>query len=170
MYSIEYAQEARTYALLGFLISLAFYGVVKLNNIYANGSRSTFLVFLKNGALLYFIGSLMALYSHVTAIFFVLGIQIYFFSLFFLNKKFFKNIVKYWVITNIILLIFGCLVYIFNYQQFQKNLIGLNNIVLVNLFTLLFWYMEYKNCLYRQIICFGEHSFIRVNSLGNMPK
>ena len=29
MYSIEYAQEARTYALLGFLISLAFYGVVK---------------------------------------------------------------------------------------------------------------------------------------------
>ena len=47
-YNIIMAQEARSYALLGLLISLAFYGLVQIKDSYEKKKINSFLFFFKN--------------------------------------------------------------------------------------------------------------------------
>ena len=106
--NIEYAQEARAFALLELAISVAFYGMVRLNHFHHDNNKITsFYNFLKYGGILYFLGSLIALYSHTTGLFFIIGVQLYFFSLYIIDKNKFHNFIKYWLIINfLIFLIF----------------------------------------------------------------
>jgi len=99
--NIEYSQEAIAYALLGFCISGAFLGLVRIN-AYLTIKKDNFRIieFIKNGGALYFFFTILSLYTHNTAVFFVFAVQIYFF-VFLLKTSFHdEKIASAWIITN----------------------------------------------------------------------
>jgi len=78
-HNIEYSQEARTYALLGFCLSLSLLGLIDLGTRWkTTGENFSFPAFITGGAGLYALGLTAALYSHNTAVFFWVGIQFFF--------------------------------------------------------------------------------------------
>ncbi len=99
--NIEYAQEARAYALLGMMISFAFLGLVRLDRfVVAHGKPATLGDVLTRGGLLYALATLGALYTHNVAVFFVFGVQLYFAALFVLNRDAFGRLFRYWLGLN----------------------------------------------------------------------
>lgn len=104
--NIEYAQEARAYSLLELMISIAFFGLLQLSIFFdKKDSKVTFNDFMVHGGLIYGTGSIAALYTHNSAVFFIFGVQIYFFSLFFVKKEKFLELIKFWFFINIIIFI-----------------------------------------------------------------
>lgn len=104
--NIQYAQEARAYSLVGMMISISFYGAVLLAcNAEVLKQSSGLRVFLKNGGAYYSLGSLGALYSHNLGVFFVFGAQVFIFSQFWLDREFFKSVLKNWFLMNLLVFI-----------------------------------------------------------------
>lgn len=99
--NIQYAQEARAYSLVGMMISISFYGALQLalNSAQLKGKPSLLSVLQKGGAT-YAIGALGALYSHNLAVFYIFGVQIFVFLQLWLDRTFFKSIIKPWVLIN----------------------------------------------------------------------
>jgi|GEM_PF-2384618 len=104
--NIEYSQEARAYALLGLCISVAFLGLVRLNS-YLEDTRTDLTAgnFLKHGGALYLLFTLAALYTHNTAVFFILAAQVYFIWMWLYRTGRSLNLAVLWIVTNAIVFI-----------------------------------------------------------------
>jgi uncharacterized membrane protein len=105
-HNIEYSQEARAYALLGFCISLSFLGLIKLHERWKDSPDGfTFKEFFKSGAGMYAAGLIAALYTHNTAVFFWLGVQFFFIGWWIRPFKFSAPCLAGWAAVNLAVLL-----------------------------------------------------------------
>ena len=99
--NIQYAQEARAYSLVGMMISISFYGALQIAlNSEQLKLESSLLSFLRKGGAAYVLGALGALYSHNVAVFYILGIQVFVFLQFWLDRSLFMVLIKPWILFN----------------------------------------------------------------------
>jgi len=104
--NIEYSQEARAYALVSLFISLSFMGLVSLATRWRDSAEDFgFLRFLRSGGGLYMVGTLAALYSHNTAVFYWLGAQLFFVAWWIKPFRFDRVCLVSWFIANVIVLL-----------------------------------------------------------------
>ncbi len=76
--NIEFSQEARAYALLGFCVSVAFLGLVRLSALLERRPAELgYRELLANGGALFVLGAVAALYSHNAAVFFIAACQVF---------------------------------------------------------------------------------------------
>jgi len=104
--NIEYSQEARHYALLGFCLSLSLYGLVTLGTQWRDsGSGFNFSRFICCGGGLYALGVLAALYTHNVAVFYWLGTQCFFLAWWARPLRFATAGLGAWFVLNLAVLL-----------------------------------------------------------------
>lgn len=103
---IEYSQEARAYALVSMFISLSFLGLILLSDRWRESTESFgFAPFMRSGGALYFFGTLGALYSHNTAVFFWLGVQLFFIAWWIKPFRYDRVCLGSWFAVNFVILL-----------------------------------------------------------------
>jgi hypothetical protein len=105
-HSIEYSQEARAYALLGLCLAVSFLGLVaSVQRWQASNVDSNFADFMRGGAGVYAAGLLAALYSHNTAVFYWLGVQLFFVVSWAALYRFSRVLLMHWFSLNLVVLV-----------------------------------------------------------------
>jgi len=104
--NIEYSQEARSYALVSMFISLSFLGLASLHARWQHDIDGfSFSTFLKSGGAVFGIGVLGALYSHNTAVFYWLGVQLFFLAWWVKPFRFDRSCLASWFLVNLLVLL-----------------------------------------------------------------
>jgi 4-amino-4-deoxy-L-arabinose transferase-like glycosyltransferase len=104
--NIEYSQEARAYALASMFVSISFLGLVSLNERWRESDEGFgFGQLLWSGGALYVLGTLGALYSHNTAVFYWLGTQVFFCAWWIKPFRFSLGCLAGWFVINFVVLL-----------------------------------------------------------------
>ena len=105
-HNIEYSQEARAYSLLGLSLSVSILGLAMLS-VRWNESCSgfTFFEFIRSGGGLYALGLIAALYTHNVAVFYWLGVQVFFFAWWVRPFRFSPSCLVSWTAINLVVLV-----------------------------------------------------------------
>jgi len=105
-HNIEYSQEARAYSLLGLCLSVSILGLIMLS-VRWNESDSglTFFEFIRFGGGLYALGLILALYTHNVAVFYWLGVQIFFLAWWVRPFRFSLPCLVSWSAVNLLVLL-----------------------------------------------------------------
>ena len=105
-HNIEYSQEARAYSLLGLCLSVSILGLTMLSVRWnESGSGFTFFEFIRSGGGLYALGLISALYTHNIAVFYWLGVQIFFLAWWVRPFRFSLPCLVSWSAVNLVVLL-----------------------------------------------------------------
>ena len=104
-HQIEYGQEARAYALLGFWLSLGFWSLIQITQDYSVSNPGGLRGFLRSGGGLFWFSTLAAVYTHNVALMFWATANLYFLILWALRYRGRMAPLVYWVLINLMVLI-----------------------------------------------------------------